>query len=210
MSSKDRFNYLRITLATLQEGLRGFSPEEVKVLLFDNSTEPLPAIVHEVPHLALLKQAPEWATLHSEGRYHYLVDEGFKHSTQPFLLHVDSDAVFHPGFVAAVHDLVRMYPEAEYASLFNTKQHPGRPMGSDYLGKSVVGLFGTLISRKLWERLTAPPYDKHTNWIERQLAAAVGDLVVVTKRSYIEHIGMTGFNHYPNGDIDRADNFLDA
>lgn len=209
MSSKDRFNYLRITLATLQEGLRGFSPEAIRVMLFDNSTERLPAIVHEVPHLALLKQAPEWATMHSEGRYHHLVNTAFKHSQQPYLLHVDSDAVFHPGFVEAAHELVRTYPGVEYASLFNTKHHSGRPMGSDYLGKTIVGLFGTLISRKLWERVTAPPYNMETSWIERQLAAAVGDLVVVTKRSYVEHIGMTGFNHYPNGEIDRAEHFLD-
>lgn len=208
LTSKDRFNYLRITLATLKEALRD---KHVKIYLWDFSSTVLPNISNEL-EMEIIRQDPTWANSGSHARYNHIITHAFIRSNKEYILQVDSDAVFHPLFYDKCLEMIHDLPGLGYGGVFNTSTHAGKKYGK-YLKKQVIGAFGTLVNRKIWETMISNNYNLFTNDMEYSLSAYVNKNtshgVCTTINSYIEHIGYSGTHKHGDNSIDKAVNFLD-
>jgi cellulose synthase/poly-beta-1,6-N-acetylglucosamine synthase-like glycosyltransferase len=211
ISSKNRFNYLRITFATLKEALREVDTTKFKIFLWDDSKNSLPSIVNEFSNLEIIRQGVDWSNKSTHFRCNNIITETFSRSDKEYILQVDSDSVFHPLFYNKCLELIKDLPDIGYASVFNTPGHKvTEVIKGKYAKKNLIGAFGTLINRFVWEKLLKSGHMK-TDDMERGLANFCNTStqygVCTTVNSYIEHIGQTGLHHREDDTIDRAINF---
>lgn len=207
ITSKDRFNYLRITLATLKEGIRYLDPTSFNIYLWDNSTSSLPDIVNEFSNLIVVRQNPIWAGAYSHTRYNNVITDAFIRSDKEYLFQLDADGVLHPDFYSQCLTLLNDFPGIGYAGIFNTPTHPPTATIRDkYVKKNVIGFFATLISRTTWNALHKSGHTMNDD-VEYGLARFCNG-TITTINSYVEHIGISGSHQHCDGSVDRAKNFF--
>lgn len=125
------------------------------------------------------------------------------------LFNCDSDLVFDKDWVDA---LLKYLPKTDgVLSLFNTKSHKSSEIDGDLCKKEDIGSAGTAMTRKTVEIICNNIGEKESgssldyNW--SALFGKMGKKIYCTTRSYVQHIGIDGFNS-SGGMFDIGDGFV--
>ena len=209
---KDRPNYLRITLASYIEAIRGRN--DIHLTLYDDCSSTIPAIVNEVPNATLMKRKKCLGQYQSKAA---AIQDTFNHYANiSFVLCLDSDCIIHPGIFNAIANMIKDLPNMGIGTVFNTPTHPEISCVLEkYVTKEHIGGLGTVIKKDAWEwyvTQTRTNGAKHIGWdwdICLWLKTTEKWKIFSTIRSYVDHIGQSGSHSGPGCNIDRARRFLE-
>ena len=210
---RDRTNYLRLTLATIKEAMRGLKGIEL-ILVNDASDDKLPAIINELP-------CTVWTRKERVGPYGskaVAVRRVFDEFDDKFVMTLDSDCIVHPMAFGVAAKMVADLPKMGLGTVFNTPKHTFNPkdiVKSRYVRKDFVGGLGTVIKKDAWEWYIscASKYgQKHKVWdwdMCLWLKESKKWEIYCTFDSFVDHIGQSGSHSGPECPIDRAFRFLE-
>lgn len=123
----------------------------------------------------------------------------------------DNDLLFHPDWIST---LLEVWGESDGAvRLYNSAQNPTTPhpaiAGHRMLRADFLASAGFVVSRKHIEHVVAStPVTSVYDWAWSRELAEAGHRLLVTERSWIQHIGMQGYNSDGVGFVDFGLNFL--
>lgn len=192
-----RLNYLKITLATLKEALRGHSMPPV--LLYntsENSEGSDLEIFKEFSNIKILTHIKYPSTenrLFIDKLIPSIINDVLSNNICSYVILLDSDTVVHPLAIEKFKNLILLHRDLGIGSLFNTESHPFSGLVSENLGiKEVMGGFGWIISKRAWNTYCK---DIKSNWdvsATNNITKSGEFKNYCTINSYLEHIGFTG------------------
>lgn len=217
----ERYNYLRLTLSTLRESLRGYEAsillyhthrdaEVCKLDIFDDIFfNDQSNVISEYTHIRTRK----------DENLDYLIptviNDAFSKTTDEYIILLDSDTIVHPKAIEMFLRMRKGCSDLGIGSLFNANRFPFLEIDEtgDFGIKNQVGGFGWLIDRQAWSIYCSKIvtcWDAHA---ALAISSSNTHKIYCSVNSYLEHIGMTGSHRYEEkeiGDpvsIDRAWNF---
>ncbi len=113
------------------------------------------------------------------------------------LVNCDSDMIFHSGWLVKVKELLPLTDGVLscYNSILHVPVDNFSLNGEKIVRKETVGSAGTVFTRTIVERIVSnvrPSYKYDWDWC--RYLATIGTRLLVTERSYIQHIGIVGQN----------------
>lgn len=209
---RGRYDYLRITMSTLKESIRGL---DARIVLYNTcpvDMEHSLDIFSEIDRL----EVKNITCKNIDTILPKVINDAFASADDDYIILLDSDTLVHP---KAITQFVSMYndlPDLGLGTLFNTETHEFSSIlkpAQKYGIKRTIGGFGCLIKRSAWDE-----YGKHIKdgWdveMSNNIADSPKYNVYCTVNSYLEHIGISGTHArceigHPLS-IDRASNFFD-
>lgn len=138
--------------------------------------------------------------------YQMFVD--FLNTDDDYLLVADSDLIFHPDWFL----FFKKHAELDVLSLYNSVSH--EPIGVDrsqnmeIICKRHIGAAGTIFKKHIVQKIieNVPP-SRSYDWDWSNFLIKKGYNLHVSKRSYIQHIGIMGTNNDGGAIIDFGLNF---
>lgn len=132
----------------------------------------------------------------------------FLDSSHDSLLFLDSDMITNRDAVTVGLRLAGQFEGL--LSLYNSTMHPGTPLDSELLRKSMVGNAGTLWSRRHAQLALDGVGDEVSaiDFAYCRLFKKLGVPIAVPAQSRIQHIGIIGFNNRYYGDLDHGIGFV--
>lgn len=133
----------------------------------------------------------------------------FLETGDDILFNCDSDLVFDKGWIAAMLNFLSKTDGV--LSLFNTKAHEICKIEGDLCTKKDIGSAGTAMTREAVETICNNISERESNssldynWCA--LYGKMGKKIYCTNRSYVQHIGIDGFNS-SGGRFDIGDGFV--
>lgn len=214
----NRFNYFRISLATLKEAVR--YRNDVRISIFDYSENGVPStdLISEISSMCELHYFKRTNISISDSNIEALYETS-KNFDSEYILCLDDDGVVHPLLFDGL-DAMTSIPNFKIGTMFNTENHTFVRMFDDRFGaKNIVGGLGMVLKKDyVSEVINLDNKSSYQNggwdWRVGAVVASKGDFYVCPKRSYIEHIGYTGTNVTSEANrgrpdsIDRAYNFF--
>ena len=208
---RGRLEYLKLTLATLKEAMRG---QDIPITLYNtcptkegNNLD----IIAEMEHVEIKNiTCSSIDTIIPK-----VITDAFNISEDDYVILLDSDSIVHPKAIEKFKEMADECPDLGLGTLFNTATHPFIEKGDKYGTKRTIGGFGCLINRYAWNQ-----YGKRikTHW-DVEMSNNISDSnefhVYCTIHSYLEHMGFSGTHRHgtleelgePHS-IDRASNFF--
>lgn len=199
----NRNSYLKITLATLKEALRGYG--SIPILLFrHNSKELIPKIADDA--------RIELNDLDSKNCHHVYMDMmkiAFQRYNIDYVLNIDADACVHPNLIKSVEKMINNVDDIGHLSFFNEDCHPeptDKKSFQDkadqffYTDRKHISFFCSLLARKAWDQFVPNiPKDGQEfdfgcadGMLSTFISSKTNLKVYCTHQSYAEHLGFNG------------------
>lgn len=124
-----------------------------------------------------------------------LMYEDFLSSEDDILLNADSDLLYAPNIIREIQNEVNK--GVRFFSMFNTPNHKILGILSNgFVEKRTVGAAGCVLTREMVKMVTEGIEDKTRNFDTNMctLLRNKGYPIIVTDRSYVQHIGISGQN----------------
>ncbi len=133
---------------------------------------------------------------------------GFLAKDDDILFNCDSDLIFDKDWINVIMN--HLTHTDGVLSLFNTPFHPAVKSAGDLIIKKTVGNAGTVMTRDavklICDNISESETHESLDWNWCALFNKIGKKIYCTNRSYVQHIGIDGFNS-ANGMFDIGDGF---
>lgn len=214
---QERYNYLRLTLCTLQESLRGY---EASILLYHTYHDVKKCdldIFKEIDNILEFMHIRRRGEANLDYLIPMIINDAFMKTDEQFIILLDSDTIVHPEAIKMFLYMQESCANLGIGGLFNTARFPFVEINND-IGfgiKKQLGGFGLLINREAWLLYCANTFHSWDALGTLAISRSDTHQLYCSVNSYLEHVGMIGSHRYKDkalGDpmsIDRALNFFD-
>lgn len=203
------FNRLDILRKMAKSLYLSLDEEEYHIRVYDDcSTELSYELLHEVfPDAEIYRHSEN----HGPDYNMYYMYKDFLKSDDEFFFNADSDLIFSREWTQV--GLKKIEYTDGVLSLFNTKNHVGKPNGNGFLLKDDIGAAGTLFKRDIIERIVDFFRNQEENvykgfdWQWNEFLVRQGIHLYTLENSYVQHIGYDGL-HSSKCSYDYGENFI--
>ena len=183
-------------MATSLQGTRGLDRSGVHLRVYDDCSTDF-----EVPYLqSLFPGATEVVrrphNLGANGNMHQMHLD-FLETGDDLLFYADADLIYHPDWLDFLLSMMphtdgvfRVYNSAQARSLATVRLGEHDVVSKEYLGSAGVALSRDHVA----DIVEACPVTATFDWDWSHYLHQKGVRLLVSKRSYVQHIGMTGYN----------------
>lgn len=216
----ERLNYLRLTLSTLKEALRGFEASILLYCTYEGREKGALEILKEMPSIVEHTHITRTPEKNIDYLIPTIINDVFDKVKDQYIVLLDSDTIVHPRAIEMFLHMQNSCLALGMGSLFNTSTHPfiekntNEEENAEFGIKKHLGGFGLLINREAWLKYCSNYF---CSWDANSSSAISNsrdyDLFCSTT-SYLEHVGMLGCHRHEGKDlghpmsIDRALNFF--